>query len=117
MGTRHPQFFLNIASKGFRYFVSGLESVFADVSANADSKEFTPQPDRARQRGACKSRKTGVAPFRAVSGNKKTPARSWRFRFRSQHYLVRILTRKEVCVNEKMGWEECIHEFCQFGSI
>jgi hypothetical protein len=38
--NRPPWFFVNVASKGLRVYVSGLESTLADISISVDSKEF-----------------------------------------------------------------------------
>ena len=36
-----PGFFVSVASKGFRNYVSGLESTLANISTSVDSKELT----------------------------------------------------------------------------
>ncbi|MGC0774125.1 MAG: hypothetical protein WB543_14425 [Candidatus Acidiferrum sp.] len=46
-GTKPPQFFVNVASKGFRFPVSDLESTFAVFSVLVDSKRVTLYKTRA----------------------------------------------------------------------
>lgn len=51
-GTKPPQFFVNVASKGFRFPVSDLESTFTAFSVSVDSKRLTLDKNRAACRAS-----------------------------------------------------------------
>src|SRR5579859_6133865 len=87
-----PQIFVSVASKGFRFSVSALESTFAGTLVVIDSKgltlgRFGHDFDRWRP---------GVWLEKVACSNKKTPGRSWRHGISqlSRYAKVMMLSRR-----------------------
>jgi hypothetical protein len=98
-GTDTPSLFVNVASKGLKLSVSGLESTLTGIFVNVDSKglalgRFGYEFDRWRP---------GLRLEKVATPKKKAPARSWRYSI-SQKLIypkVTILSRKILLAAHK----------------
>src|SRR5229473_2206579 len=66
---RTAMFFVSVASKGLRVYVSGLESTLADTSISVDSKGVALHQNCARGRGFFRTRLGKATALRARTGS------------------------------------------------